>query len=144
MRNTIQISIFSVLLICFARVMAEDAPTTMPATMPTTAPSAINWDQTKDYIGQTATVTGPVLGIHDFGGAAVLNIGKDFPEPDRFTVYITADKRADFPTDLYKGKTISVTGKLKMFHNVAEIEGDAAHIVVAEQSPTTMPAATQP
>ena len=57
-------------------------------------------------------------------------------------MYISADNRNGLPDDLDKGKTISVTGTLKLFHNVAEIEADAAHITVVEQSTTQ--AATQP
>ena len=127
------------MLISFAAAQAaDDAPTTAP----TTAPVAITWDQAKDHVGETATVTGTVIGIHDFGQAAVLNVGKDFPAPDRFTVYIVADKRDDMPKDLDKGKSISVTGKIKMFHNVPEIEGDPAHITAVD-APTTAPT-TQP
>jgi hypothetical protein len=110
--------------------------------VPTTNPSSITWDQAKDHIGQSVTVTGPVVGTHDFGDAAVLNVGKDYPNPDRFTVYIPADKRAGMPTDLDTGKTISVTGMLKLYHDVPEIEADAAHIVVIDQGSTG--AATQP
>jgi hypothetical protein len=122
---------------------ATTAPaTTAPATSPTTAPIALTWDQAKDHIGETAIVTGPVVGIHDFGGAAVLNVGKDFPDPSRFTVYITKDKRAGMPDDLDTGKTISVTGKLKMFHRVPEIEADSTTITIVPAA-TTGPA-TQP
>ncbi len=143
MRIVIRVFVLTGLLICFTRrIAAADSPTTMPATMPTTAPVSINWDQAKDYIGQYVTVTGPVVGSHDLGKAVVLNIGKDYPAPDRFTVYLTAEKRVGFPDDLDKDKTISVTGMLKLFHNVAEIEGDPAHIVVIGQSSTAP--ATQP
>jgi hypothetical protein len=133
----------SALLISFANaIAAADSPTTMPTAVPTTAPVSINWDQAKDYIGQSVTVTGPVIGIHDFGGAAVLNIGKDYPDPDRFTVYISADNRAGMPADLDNGKTISVTGTLKTFHDVPEIEADSAHITIT--NPPATGATTQP
>jgi hypothetical protein len=143
MRTTFQASVFLVLLIFLANaIAAADLPATSPSTMPTSAPSSITWDQAKDYIGQVVTVTGPVVGTHDFGDAAVLNVGKDYPSPDRFTVYIPADKRAGMPTDLDVGKTISVTGKLKKYRGVPEIEGDAGHIVVITQG--SEGAATQP
>src|ERR1700677_3862488 len=110
---------FLLALISFANAIAgADSPTTMPATMPTTAPSTIVWDQAKNYIGQTVTVTGPVVGTHDFGGPAVLNVGYDYPNPDRFTVFIPADKRSGMPQDLDNGKTITVTGKVTMYRNV--------------------------
>jgi hypothetical protein len=144
MRIAPQLFILSSLLIYVGNTGADaDSPTTMATTMPTSTPSTITWEQAKDYIGQSVTVIGPVVGTHDFGGAAVLNIGKDFPDPTRFTVYISADNRAGIPDDLDKGKTISVTGTLKVFHDVPEIEGDAAHITIINQGPTTGPA-TQP
>ncbi len=136
MRTATQFSVLSALLISFAITFADaDSPATMPTTMPTTNPTNITWDQAKDHVGQIVTVTGPVVGTHDFGDAAVLNIGKDYPSPDRFTVYIPADKRTGFPNDLDEGKTINVTGTLKLFHDVPEIEADAAHIKIIPQSP---------
>jgi len=137
------LSVTSALLICFTSALAAaDSPTTLPATAPTTAPSMITWDQAKDHIGQLVTVTGPVVGTHDFGDAAVLNVGKDFPDASRFTVYIPADKRKEMPADLDNGKTISVTGTLKLFHRIPEIEGDLAHITIIEQNAATAPATT--
>ena len=134
MRQIFSVMVFVVALISIA---VADTPTA-PSTMPTTAPSAITWDQAAKHIGEQATVTGPVVGTHDFGDAAVLNIGKDFPDPTRFTVYIPAEKRSGMPDDLDKGKTISVTGKLKLYHNVPEIEAGVTDITVVG------PATTQP
>jgi len=135
------------ILVCLLTISVfADAPATMPTTAPSTAPStqpvAINWDQAKDHVGQLATVTGPVVGIHDFGGAAVLNVGKDFPDPTRFTVYISEDARPDMPADLDNGKIITVTGTVKLYHDVPEIEGDPAQITAvgaATTAPSTQP-----
>jgi hypothetical protein len=136
-------SVLSAALICIALAVAEaDSPATMPSTLPTTTPSTISWDQAGDHIGQTVTVVGPVVGSHDFGGAAVLNVGKNYPDPDRFTVYIRAEKRAGIPDDLYVGKTISVTGTLKIFKNAAEIQAGSADIIVVKQADA--PATTAP
>jgi hypothetical protein len=138
-----QFSVFSSLLIFFGVTIAgADSSTSMPTTLPTTAPSSITWDQAKDHVGQNVIVTGPVVGTHDFGDAAVLNIGKDYPNPDRFTVFIPADKRSGMPKDLDNGNTISVTGTLKMFRDVPEIEADAAHITIIKRN--SVAASTQP
>jgi hypothetical protein len=150
MRKLSQFSVLSALLFCIiAAVALADSPATMPSTMPdsaaagsTTAPTTINWDQAKDHIGQTVTVIGPVVGAHDFGDAAVLNVGKDFPDAGRFTVYIPADKRTGMASDLDNGKTISVTGTLKMFKDVPEIEAGSADITVVKQADA--PATTSP
>ena len=149
MRTAWKLAVFSVLPICFASaIVAADAPTTAPAagptTMPTTEPVSITWDQAKDHIGQTVTVTGPVVGTHDFDDAVVLNVGKDFPDPDRFTVYVKMDMSSDAtkPAFLTAGTTISVTGTLKLYRKVAEIESDPTKITVISQA-TTEPTTQQ-
>ena len=139
MRTLAQLLVLPALLILLANTIAvADSPATTPSTMPTTVPTSITWDQAKDHIGQYVTVTGPVVGTHDFGDAAVLNVGKDYPDASRFTVFIPADKRDGVPEDLDNGKTISVTGTLKMFHNVPEIEAGSDDIEIVSG------AATQP
>ena len=128
------------LAMCLARAAADspatqpDASSTQPATQPTTQPVALNWDQAKAHVGQLATVTGPVVGTHDFGDAAVLNVGKDFPAAGRFTVYIPEDKRKGVPDDLYQGCTLSATGTIKLYHGVPEIEAGAADITVVKKA----------
>jgi hypothetical protein len=138
------------LLSILSSTAVADAPATMPATvpatLPATAPAIITWDQAKDHVGQLAIVTGPVVGTHDLGDAAVLNVGKDFPDRGRFTVYISAEKRKGVPDDLYEGKTITVDGTIKLFHHVPEIEAGAEQITVVPQAataPSSAPA-TQP
>jgi hypothetical protein len=149
MRTAWKLIAVSVLPICFASALvAADAPTTAPGvgptTMPTTEPVAISWDQAKDHIGQSVTVTGPVVGTHDFDDAVVLNVGKDFPDPDRFTVYVKMDMSSDAtkPAFLTTGTTISVTGTVKIYRKVPEIESDPTKISVIGQA-TTEPAMQQ-
>jgi hypothetical protein len=141
MRIAIQLSVLSAALMAACAIAVADGPATMPTTMPTTMPASITWDQAGDHIGENVVVTGPVVGIHDFGNAAVLNVGKDYPDASRFTVYIPADKRAGMPADFDNGKTISVTGTLKLFHGVPEIETGVEDITVVTQGAGV---ATQP
>jgi hypothetical protein len=118
----------------------QETPTT-PATQPTTNPVALNWDQAKDHVGETATVTGPVVGTHSFkDGGFVLNVGKDFPDKDRLTIFVGEDQAAGQTPDSFDGKTVSATGKIELYHEVAEIRCGAKDI----QTATTQPAATQP
>jgi hypothetical protein len=136
MRRMFGVVVVAPLMLGGINLIARGDP---PTTGPTTQPVSITWDQAKNYIGQEVTVTGPVMGTHDFGDAAVLNVGKDFPDPARFTVYIPSDKRSGMPSDLDNGKTISVTGKMKAYHDVPEIEADAAHITVISSGAATQP-----
>ena len=91
---------------------APEAPEAPPPPL-----GAISWDEAKYHIGERTTVYGPVVDTHWASGSkgkpTFLNIGKPYPDPDRFTVVIWIDYRANFPQApevYYLGKTIYVTG----------------------------------
>jgi endonuclease G len=53
-----------------------------------------------------------------------LNVGKAFPEPDRFSVVIFGDDRPNFrrpPEDTYEGKEIAVAGEVSEFRGVPQV-----------------------
>jgi len=88
----------------------------------------IEWNEAKQYIGEYKTVCGPVVDAYyassTNGQPTFLNIGKDYPDPDRFTVIIWGDDRGNFPSppeDYYFGKTIAVTGLIEEYEGIAEI-----------------------
>jgi DNA/RNA endonuclease YhcR with UshA esterase domain len=117
-----------------AAYAADAPPATQPSdatTQPTTNPS-LNWDEAKNHIGETVTVTGPVMGTHaiDSQHALILNIGKDFPDEDRFTAFITGDGDTTPSDDTYNGKTVSVTGKIMLYRKVPEIKASEKDVVV--------------
>ena len=56
---------------------------------------AISWQDAWRYFGSTVSVEGPVLGYYH-PSYLKLNIGRDFPDPDRFEIYIPSAKVADF------------------------------------------------
>ena len=107
-------------------------PASQPTSQPTTAPLAINWDQATTHVGETVTVTGPVISIHVSANKKnlSLNVGKDYPDPSRFLVFMPYDTKAASPDELYKGKAISVTGKIILYRKLAEIRADAKDVVV--------------
>ena len=91
--------------------------------------SVIQWDEAKDHPGDRLTVCGPVVDTHWASGSngkpTFLNIGKPYPDPDRFTVVIWIDYRANFPPspeDYYLGKTICVTGLIDEYNGSPQIE----------------------
>ena len=90
---------------------------------------AIPWDEASSHIGETVTIEGKVVaGFYadtSNGEPTFLNIGRDYPNPDRFTVVIWGDDRGSFPDDpesMYEGKTIRVTGAVSEYNGGAEIE----------------------
>lgn len=115
-------------------------PTQTPTLTPTTTPTVtvtptptiscdIQWNEAKYYIGEYMTVCGPVIDSHyastSSGQPTFLNIGKDYPDLDRFTVVIWGDNRGNFPSppeDYYLGKNIGVTGLITEYEGIAQIE----------------------
>ena len=101
---------------------AAAAPTTAPTSMPTTAPAAaIDWSAAGKHVGETVTVTGKVMGTHMAGKNVILNVGKDYPEKDRFTVMLPFDEAKGSADDQFVGKTATITGAVKLYKGVAEI-----------------------
>lgn len=90
--------------------------------------NATSWDQASGYIDEQATITGPVVSAiyasTSNGEPTFLNVGKDYPDPARFTVVIWGKNRDNFgsaPEDEYDGKTISVTGQVVEYNGIPEI-----------------------
>ena len=103
------------------------APTQQaPAPTPTT--SAILWSEAKNHIGERTMVYGPVIGAtyasSSKGQPTFLNVGKNYPDPARFTVLIWGSDRSKFspaPEIQYKGKTIYVYGLIEEYKGSAQI-----------------------
>ena len=94
-------------------------------------PGALPWDQAIQNVGERATVQGPVVGTRYASGSrgqpTFLNVGKDFPDRDRFTVLIWGDTRGNFPFPPeveYANHTICVTGLIETFEGVPQIIAD--------------------
>ncbi len=90
----------------------------------------ITWDEARDHYHETLHVQGPVVSVYtSHSGNVTIHVGKDFPDPDRFDIYIPAsyvdDFKAvfgsDFPDNLV-GKTVCIYGYIKTFHGIYEIE----------------------
>lgn len=95
--------------------------------------TVVSWDKAKDYVGHTITVHGPVVSTSYADTAdkqpTFLNIGKPYPDPERFTVVIWGKNRDKFsnvvgnPPELYyDGKSIDVEGKVIKQQGIVEIE----------------------
>jgi hypothetical protein len=89
----------------------------------------VNWYEAQNYIGERTTVCGPVVDATWASGSndkpTFLNLGKPYPDPDRFTVVIWIQNRGNFPQapeDYYLGKTICVTGLIIEYNWIPEIE----------------------
>jgi hypothetical protein len=101
------------------------------STEPTSQPATYPWDQAIKHVGETVTITGPVKSTHaTHAKDVVLNVGKDYPDTSRFTVFIPADGQQGMSADKYDGKNISVTGTIILYHNLPEIKAKVKDISV--------------
>ncbi len=96
-------------------------------------PDAITWDQASAHVGELATITGPTISAvyasDSRGQPTFLNIGKDYPDPDRFTVVIWGDDRDNFPFAPemeYDSKAICVTGLIETYEGIPQIVAETA------------------
>ena len=90
---------------------------------------AFHWYVAKNHIGEWITAYGTVVGTRwastSNGKPTFLNVGKDYPSPDRFAIVIWIDNRGKFsqpPEDYYLGKTICVSGLVDTYQGVVQIE----------------------
>ena len=89
----------------------------------------ISWDEASAYIGDYATVEGRVVSTHyaasSRGSPTFLNIGKPYPDKDRFTVVIWGRNRGKFdgaPEETYRSKLIRVSETIDSYKGTAQIE----------------------
>lgn len=108
---------------------ADTGRAAAPSELPVSCPGAVSWREAGAHVGERATVEGPVVGTRfaaDANGRPTfLNLGRDYPDPNRFTVVVWGDDRARFPEppeDAYAGRTICVTGEIELYRGVPEIE----------------------
>jgi DNA/RNA endonuclease YhcR with UshA esterase domain len=120
-----------VLMLVAAACTKEQTPASQGVNQQASSAScsvSISWDEAINHVGDTVTVQGPVITTHyastSNGSPTFLNVGLDYPDPDRFTVVIWGESRDSFstpPEDAYAGKTICVTGTVQKYQGVSEI-----------------------
>jgi len=132
-RKWYSLLLVGLVLLLISSVVACASPATTPATPATSStvvppPSAILWSEAINHIGERTTVYGPVIGATYASGSkgkpTFLNVGKNYPDPARFTVLIWGSDRSKFspaPEIQYKGRTIYVYGLIELYKGSAEI-----------------------
>ena len=78
---------------------------------------AIGWREAAASVGSFATVRGPIVDTHfaalGEGQPTFLDVGRPYPDPDRFSVVIWGRDRPNFatpPEQTYHGRTVCVSG----------------------------------
>src|SRR2546430_16802914 len=79
-------------------------------------------DEAAKHVGETATITGTVDGVHQSGkGNIFLNMGGKYPN-QAFTAFIPSSGSAQFSNpQQYEGQTMSVSGKISLYKGKPEI-----------------------
>ena len=108
-----------------ASVPADPAAPAAPDPLPV-APAAekqpgggIPWNQALDYAGTTQRVCGPLSGGGNSEDDVFLNLGRDYPDPDRFQIVVW-DVGSLEPID--GGVTLCTSGQITLYEGVAQIE----------------------
>lgn len=106
----------------------EVPPEPTPSPTPDVCPGAVSWDQALNYVGQEITIIGPVMSTawasESRGKPTFLNIGRAYPDPERFTVLLWIDARFRFdqpPEEIFADTTICVTGVVEIYEGGGEI-----------------------
>src|SRR6266566_8283416 len=74
------------------------------------------------HVGETATITGTVDGVHQSGKSNIfLNMGGKYPN-QAFTAFIPSASAAQFSQpQQYEGRMVAVSGKVTLYHGKPEI-----------------------
>src|SRR5437660_2675407 len=85
------------------------------------------------HVGETATVTDKVDGVHQSGkGNIFLNMGGKYPN-QAFTSFIPSSSAGQFSNpQQYEGKTVAVSGKITLYRGKPEIIVTSPSQVVAK------------
>jgi DNA/RNA endonuclease YhcR with UshA esterase domain len=105
------------------------SPTQENSSGQTSDTNQINWNEADGYIGEFVTICGPVVSAYfatsTNGQPTFLNIGKEYPDPERFTALIWGKNLENFPfnpDEYYFGKTICIQGFVEEYKGTLEIE----------------------
>ncbi len=124
------IILFALLFFTFACI-TSDVTSSSNSSISNSSYETISWNKADDYVGEFRTVCGPVVDSHfastTGGEPTFLNLGKPYPDPDRFTVLIWGEDRSKFtnePEDYYFQKEICVSGMIEEYQGSMEIVVD--------------------
>ncbi len=133
-RRAFQLTILAVLGLAVLMRTCE------PGTQLPPAAETIEWNRAMEHAGEYRTVHGPVVDTHyaqrSEGRPTFLNLGRPYPQENRFTVVIWGECRAQFshpPEKKYWGRKIAVTGQIEEYDGAAQIVVTApAEITILE------------
>lgn len=79
----------------------------------------ISWGQAREYVGTHQRVCGPLSGTGNSADDVFLNIGRNYPDPNRFTIVLWDVGGVE---TLPSGTTVCATGLITLYEGVAQIQ----------------------
>ena len=79
----------------------------------------IPWDQARNHVGTKQRVCGPLVGTGSSTDDVFLNVGRDYPDPQRFTIVLWDVGAVKAPA---RGATVCVSGSISLYQGVAQVE----------------------
>ena len=78
----------------------------------------LGWDVAQNYVGTRQRICGPLISLRNTDDGAFLNLGKDYPSPDRFTFIIWGVALEA----IEDGATICGKGNIYLYDGVTQVE----------------------
>lgn len=79
----------------------------------------LSWDQAVNHVGTTQRVCGPLMSMRTSNDDVFLNIGLDYPDPQRFAIVVWDIGGVELESP---GLTICANGPITSYNGVAQIE----------------------
>lgn len=96
---------------------------------PSLPDGVISWEDASDHVGEVVTVDGEVMGASyasgSNGGPTFVDLGADYPDPDRVSVVVWGEDRHRFsgaPESIYLGEHLRVTGEIYLYNGACNIK----------------------
>lgn len=84
-----------------------------------TPAGSVVWSDAKEHVGRTVTVCGPLVNDGTSRDDVFLNLGRGYPDKDRFTIVIWDVGAIE---EVPRGTTLCTTGVVSVYDSVAQIE----------------------
>lgn len=90
-----------------------------PSDESTTLGEYVSWEQAEDFAGTSQRVCGPVAAVGRSDDDVFVNVGFDYPDPDRFTIVVWDVGSID---PIFPSTMVCATGEVTLYEGVPEIE----------------------
>ena len=103
-----------------ARSFQRNSAEVVPAPIVEEVPGAgIAWDDAVNHAGTTQRVCGPLAGGGNSDDDVFLNLGRDYPDPERFQIVVWDVGGLE---SIGGGVTLCTSGQITLYEGVAQIE----------------------